>query len=646
MGGAPDGLVPELSSEIGLDLESLRGAYQTGATQPSEVVRAVLARIDRAPPEIWIHRIDGAQLVAAARAVEQRAKQGARLPLFGIPFAVKDNIDVAELPTTAACPAYRYVAKESATVVGRLIDAGAILVGKTNMDQLATGLVGVRSPYGIPRNPFDDRFISGGSSSGSAVAVARGLVSFALGTDTAGSGRVPAAFTNTVGLKPSAGLFSTAGVVPACRSLDCVSIFALTVHDAAEVGDLAAGYDARDRYSRRQADGFSFAADAPPRAFRFGVPQQAQREFFGDEEARRLFEAAVERLTALGGRPVAVDLRPFLQAAELLYDGPWIAERLAPFRALLEQPEALLPVIRDILSEGDRFSAVALFDGLHGLAGLRRTVEVALAEIEFLLVPTTPTIYTVDQIRADPRRLNARLGLYTNFVNLLRLCALAVPNGFRADGLPSGITLIGPSDRDARLTAFGAAYQRAAAGTMGATGRELPTRSKAGAATVHAATAAAATAATTAGLAGAGAAGAAPPPLRVAVVGAHLAGQPLNHQLTDLGARLVRTANTSAGYRLFALPGTTPPKPGLVRVAPDPTTAGPGGTSIEIEVWELDSDRFGEFFARVPAPLCLGTIELADGDRVAGFLCEWHATIGARDISSFGGWRRFLASGA
>jgi len=610
-----------VSDDLDLDLASLAKAYRSGATTPAAVADKLAARADRAAPEIWIHRVPRSDLIAAARAVEARAQQAGTdreraLPLYGIPFAVKDNIDVAGLPTTAACPAYGYVAQASATVVQRLTDAGALVIGKTNMDQLATGLVGVRSPYGIPRNPFDARYITGGSSSGSAVAVAAGLASFALGTDTAGSGRVPAAFNNLVGLKPSGGLFSTHGVVPACRSLDCVSIFALTVEDACRVASTITAVDPADPLSRAAAARFDWSSVEAPRAFRFAIPREEDLSFFGDAEAERLFAAALDRWRALGGTPVPIDFAPFFETARLLYDGPWIAERLAPFRDLLAKPDALLPVIREILSEGERVSGVDVFRGLAALDRLRAQVRAVLAGVAFLLVPSTPTIYTVDEVLARPRELNARLGVYTNFVNLLGLCGLAVPNGFRADGLPSGVTLIGLPDRDATLAAYGAAHQNALAGPLGATGRRPAS-----------------------GAGNAAAVAAAAPELLVAVVGAHLSGQALNYQLTEVGARLVRTCRTAPRYRLYALPGTTPPKPGLLRV---PAEA--DGAAIEVEVWRMDRARFGDFYARVPPPLCFGTIELEDGTGVSGFLCEAHATTGARDISTLGGWRSYLAS--
>ncbi len=614
--------------DLDLDLASLTEAYRSGATTPVAVAEKIAARADRAASEIWIHRVPRAELIAAARAIEARAQEmgDARersLPLYGIPFAVKDNIDVAGLPTTAACPAYSYVAQASATVVQRLTDAGALVVGKTNMDQLATGLVGVRSPYGIPRNAFDARYISGGSSSGSAVAVAVGLASFALGTDTAGSGRVPAAFNNLVGLKPSGGLFSTHRVVPACRSLDCVSIFALTVEDACRVASTLTAVDPADPLSRAVAARFDWSIAAAPNAFRFAIPREGDLNFFGDSESQRRFAEALDRWRALGGTAVPVDFSPFFETARLLYDGPWIAERLAPFRELLAKPDALLPVIRDILSEGERITGVDVFRGLAALDQLRAQARAVLSGVDFLLVPSTPTIYTVDEVLARPRELNARLGLYTNFVNLLQLCGLAVPSGFREDGLPSGITLIGLPDRDATLATFGAAYQRALAGPLGASGgRPTPVAASASAAPVPAAS-----------------------EMLVAVVGAHLSGQPLNWQLTELGARLLRTCRTAPRYRLYALPGTTPPKPGLLRVAASSGGA-PAGSAIEVEVWRMERARFGDFYARVPPPLCFGTIELEDGTSVSGFLCEAHATAGARDISALGGWRNYLASSA
>jgi allophanate hydrolase len=591
----------------------LRAAYQSHALTPTQLV-AQLPASDEAG--IFIHRVSREDLLRAAAALEARAARGEAMPLYGIPFAVKDNIDVAGLPTTAACPDFAYTPSTSAPVVERLLAAGALLVGKTNLDQFATGLVGTRSPYGVPANPFDERYITGGSSSGSAAAVARGLVAFALGTDTAGSGRVPAAFTNLVGYKPSGGLFSTRGVVPACRSLDCVSIFALTVEDTREVASLIAAYDAEDAYSRPEASGFIYGAAAPA-AFRFAVPRAADLEFFGDDAAAAAFAQAIERVRALGGVGEEVDFAPFLETAALLYDGPWIAERLGPLEKFVQtHPQAILPVTLDILREGAQRRATEAFLGQHRLAALRQIARALYRRVDTLVVPTTPTIYRQDQVAAEPRLLNARLGRYVNFVNLLEMAGVAVPNGFRPDGLPTGITFLGPWGSDARLLALAAAYHRALGGPLGASGRP---RIEAKVVEDN----------RSADL------------VRLAVVGAHLSGEPLNHQLTDRGARLQRTTRTAPQYRLFALPGTTPPKPGLLRLPP-----GEAGSAIEVEVWDLPRAALGAFFAGVVAPLTLGTLVLEDGEAVVGFLCESYATQGATDISRHGGWRAYRRASA
>ena len=616
---SPDDRTASAEDVLRLDIVSLARGYDEGTTTPEAVISELLRRIEaRGADGVWITVAPRATLVAAAHAVERRRAAGEHLPLYGIPFAVKDNIDVAGLPTTAACPAFAYTPSVHARVVARLIDAGAIPIGKTNLDQFATGLVGVRSPYGIPRNPFDPSFITGGSSSGSAVAVAVGLCSFALGTDTAGSGRVPAAFNNIVGLKPSRGVLSTTGVVPACRSLDCVSVFALTCGDAARVAEVAAGYDADDPYARPDAGAFSFAPQPTPPHFRFALPDEASLDFRGDERARGAFEAALAKLAGLGGEATPVDFTPFRTAAALLYDGPFVAQRLeAAGRLLAEQPDALLPPIRAILEGATRCTAQAAFDAEARLQLLRRQARATLAGFAFLLVPSAPTIYRIDEVEAEPLALNATLGTYVNFVNLLDLTGLAVPGGFRDDGLPAGVTLIGVPGTEGQLAGFGARLHVETSKRLGATTHALP-------------------------IAPAGdiaAAVPAPELLTIAVVGAHLSGQPLNHQLTERGARFVRATQTAPVYRLFALPATTPPKPGLVRA----TAAQPAG-AIEVELWALSPAAFGDFVARVPAPLCIGSVELADGTRVSGFLCEPRAIEGARDITSFAGWRAFLAA--
>jgi allophanate hydrolase len=596
---------------LSLDLSTLTAAYGTGRLTPVDVAHDVLARIRAAGDDkVWISRVAEPDVLARAEALA--ALDGAaraRLPLYGIPFAIKDNIDAAGLPTTAACPAFAYTAERDATCVARLREAGALLIGKTNLDQFATGLVGVRSPYGTPRNPAAPGYVPGGSSSGSAAAVSAGLVSFALGTDTAGSGRVPAGFNNIVGLKPTRGAISTAGVVPACRSLDCVSIFALTADDALAVLRIAAAADAADPYSRRAEIG---AVARPPR-FRFAVPRAAQREFFGDGAARAAFDVSIERLTAMGGTAVEFDYAPFLDVAKLLYEGPWVAERTVVVRDLLARaPEALHPVTRKIIEGGIRFTAIDAFEGAYRLEALRAATRPVWNDADILVVPTSGTIYTVAEVEADPIRLNANLGHYTNFVNFLDLAAIAVPAGFRPaggpkGGTPLGVTLIAPAFSEGLLTAFGAELHARAGVSMGATGVPLPARAPAPAAL--------------------------PATIDVAVVGAHLSGEPLNPQLTAIGARLARSTRTAPCYRLYALPGE-PARPGLVRVAE-------GGTAIECEVWSVPAARFGGFVAGIPAPLGIGKVMLDDGSSVCGFICEGLGVSGARDITEFGGWRAY-----
>ncbi|MEK6709223.1 MAG: allophanate hydrolase [Nitrospinota bacterium] len=469
---------PETGS---LDFSTLRSLYGSGALKPGEVLRAVLARIARqGDDKVWISRPPDAEVLRRAGELEARLSQRgaqralAELPLLGLPFAVKDNIDAAGLPTTAACPAYAYLPRRTATAVERLLAAGAVLVGKTNLDQFATGLVGVRSPYGTPRNPFDGRYIPGGSSSGSGVAVSAGLVSFALGTDTAGSGRVPAGFLNVVGLKPTRGLVSATGVVPACRSLDCVSVLALTVPDALGALRVMAGEDPEDPYSRPAPAG-CFETAAPLRGLRVGVPRPDQRDFFGDREAGRLFASGVQRLAELGPRVTEVDFEPFRETAELLYGGPWVAERLAAIEAFLaKSPEALHPVTREIIEGGRRYSAADAFRAMYRLEALRRRTAPCWREMDALAVPTSGTIYTAAEVEADPIRTNTNLGRYTNFANLLDLSAIAVPNGMDGRGLPGGITFLAPAFREGLLCALGEAFQRAGGLPLGAGANPIP----------------------------------------------------------------------------------------------------------------------------------------------------------------------------
>jgi allophanate hydrolase len=587
-----------MNSAFDLGVHALRTRYRQGSLTPRATIDEVLARIAAAGDDkVWISRVPDADLRGAADALEARRGEIDSLPLYGIPFAVKDNIDVAGLPTTAACPGYAYQAKSSAKVVQQLVGAGAIVVGKTNLDQFATGLVGVRSPYGVARNPFNGDYIPGGSSSGSAVAVSSGLVSFSLGSDTAGSGRVPAGFNNIVGWKPTPGVLATDGVVPACASLDCVSVFALSCIDA----DLV-----------RRALVPPFPLTAFDRDFRFGVPRPL--EFFGDAAYAALYVQAVERLKAMGGTAVEFDYTPFAEAAQLLYAGPWVAERTAAVGDFIERagPEARVwPTTRDIILGGRKYSAVDAFEGQYKLNTLRARAEAFLPEVNFLALPTAGTIYTVADLEREPLRFNSNLGHYTNFVNFFGLCGLSLPFGFRPDGLPFGMTLIGHAYHDFELLEFGARWQRAVPLPLGKTSSMLPLPAADPGVTEHR--------------------------IPVAVVGAHMKELPLNGQLTELGGRFERATQTAAHYRLYALTGGPPQRPGLLRAAE-------GGAAIDLEVWSLPTGAFGSFVAAIPAPLGIGTIELADGSTVQGFVCEAYATATARDITAFGGWRAYLKS--
>ncbi|WP_395714427.1 allophanate hydrolase [Reyranella sp.] len=589
---------------LDLGLHALRNAYRAGTLDVARMIEEVLKRIAvSGDDKVWIARAPDVALRAAAHRLDAHRSELERLPLYGVPFAVKDNIDVAGLPTTAACPGFAYEPGESAATVQRLVDAGAIVVGKTNLDQFATGLVGVRSPYGVPRNPFDPSFVPGGSSSGSAVAVAAGLVSFSLGTDTAGSGRVPAGFNNIVGLKPTPGLLSTAGVVPACQSLDCVSVFALSCADA-------------DVVLKVLAEPHACTSTGPGigRHFRYGVLRARDAEFFGDEAYGALYSQAIARLEAMGGTPVQFDYAPFREAAQLLYGGPWVAERTAAVGAFIEAADdgaEVWPVTRDIVLGGRDYSAVDVFEGQYELAELKARAQAEMAGLDFLALPTAGTIYRVADLEREPVLFNAHLGHYTNFVNFFGLSALALPAGFRPDGMPFGVTLVGRPRAERALLAFGARWQRAVPLPLGRTTSRLP------------------------------------PPgddpvvaedrIPVAVVGAHMSGLPLNGQLVELGGRLESAGSTAPLYRFYALPDGPPQRPGLLRVAE-------GGAAIELEVWSLPATAVGAFLRKIPAPLGLGTVSLADGSTVTGFLCESHATAGARDITALGGWRAYLKS--
>ncbi len=597
-----------------MDIASLENAYRNGTLKPAETVARVYDEIARTGERpVWITLVPREENLARARSLEADASSRS-LPLYGIPFAVKDNFDVEGMPTTAACPTFSHVAAQTATVVNKLLDAGAILIGKTNMDQFATGLVGTRTPYGICSSVFDPKYISGGSSSGSAVAVASGLVSFSLGTDTAGSGRVPAAFNNIVGLKPTRGLLSTHGLLPACRTLDCVSIFAETCADASRVFAVARGFDEADSYSRTATPGEGAAPWSATAEFRFGTLEPQSLEFFGDDAAAAQYSAAILALKALGGTPVEFDYEPFARAASLLYKGPWVAERLAALRDFLStDPEGVDPTVSAIVRGGADYTAVDTFEAAYTLEALRRETESVWQKADLLLLPTAPTHYTIEQVLASPFNLNANLGRYTNFVNLLDLAAVAIPAGFKPNGLPFGVSLIGRAFTDDGLLRVADRLHRSLATTLGGSAREL--------ATAPALQALAAPSGC----------------ILMAVVGAHLNGQPLNWQLTQRKARLVTSTRTTGDYRLYALANTTPPKPGLV-YAP-----GFAGNGIEVEVWAMPEDTVGSFLNGIPPPLALGTIRLADGSQVKGFLCEPAGIDGALEITHLGGWRNFLS---
>jgi allophanate hydrolase len=594
-----------------LDIASLRAAFADGSLDPVGLAEIIAERMAASPdPAIFITPVSRADLVAAARALMAAHPEPNSLPLWGLPFAVKDNIDVAGLPTTAACPAFAYTPERDAEVVARLKAAGALVTGKTNLDQFATGLNGTRSPYGAPRSVFNADYVSGGSSSGSAVAVAAGLACFSLGTDTAGSGRVPAAFNNLVGIKPTPGALSTTGLVPACRSLDCITLFASTVGDGIAVRRIAEGFDPADPYSRPVVP-----HPLPAAGLRFGVLAPAEREFYGDAETAALYDAAIARLERLGGVAVPFDYAPFREIAALLYDGPWVAERLAAIEAFhADHAAAMDPSVRAITESARGYSAVDAFRGRYAFEALKRRTDTILAEIDVLLLPTAPTTYSVAEMAAEPIVRNSHFGRYTNFANLLGMAAIAVPAGFRRDGLPAGVMLVGPGFSDEALAPWADALHRALGAGMGVDrDRALPEESRVAPAT----------------------SGQVP----LVVVGAHLTGLPLNHQLHDLGATFLRATRTAPDYRLYALAGTVPPKPGLVR---EPGFEGPG---LEVEVWGLDPAAFGRFTAAIPAPLGIGKIALADGEPVSGFLCEAHAVAGAPEITHHGGWRAYLAAG-
>ncbi len=587
-----------MSTFTRLSASAIAQGVNSGATTALAVIEDAILRLaayDAHQPQVWISRASPEALRAAAAAIDARVAAGEHLPLAGVPYAAKDNIDVAGMETTAACPAFAYQPERSAAVIERLEAAGAICVGKTNLDQFATGLVGTRSPYGIPRNAYHRDYVSGGSSSGSAVATAAGLVAFGLGTDTAGSGRVPAAFNHLVGLKPSKGRWSTRGLVPACRTLDCITVFTDRLDDAALVDEVLAGFDAEDAFSRPRAD-------VPLTGRRIGVPRRDQRQFFGDVQSEHLYEVALAAL-AQEAELVEIDIAPLLEAAQLLYGGPWVAERTTAVAALLKSnPLTIDPTVREVIAPGATMLATELWNGIYRLAELARGAEGLWGKVDALAFPTTGTTYRVAELLEAPVGLNSNLGLYTNFVNLLDMAAIAVPAGARSNNTGFGITFIGPAHSDKALIALAQTYLASA---------DLPPL----------------------------------PPLdlgdhmdtvKLAVVGAHLEGMPLHWQLTSRNANFVGAFTTAPNYRLYAMADSVPPKPALVHAEE--------GAGIALEVYELDMASFGSFVAEVPPPLAIGTVTLADGSSVKGFVAEPRALAGAEDITHLGGWRAYIAS--
>ena len=589
------------------DIKSLRQAYLDGIT-PQEVIIEVYRRIVEAgDPGIFIHQIAQGDVLAQIDDLGERDFDAK--PLWGIPFVIKDNIDVAGLPTTAGCPDFSYIPEETAYVVSCLLEAGALLIGKTNLDQFATGLVGVRTPYPAPKNALDPEIVPGGSSSGSAVAVAHGLVSFSLGTDTAGSGRVPAALNGIVGLKPTLGMISNTGVVPACRTLDTVSIFATNVPDAHEVFQVAANYDDQDAYSREFPEP---RLALPPKRFVVGVPNLNSREFFGDTDQENSFQSSLDELKSLGAEIKEIDFMPFFNVAELLYEGAWVAERYSVVEDFLkETPETLHPVFKQIVEQAEDFSSADVFRGFYRLQDLKRETASVLSQLDTLCVPSIPTFYTCADLEGDPIGPNSKLGTYTNFVNLLDLCGISVPVSTRDDGRPGGVTLLAMAGEDALIGAIACSLQQQCCPPVGATTWELPLQSLPE---------------TFGGS----------EEIKIAAVGAHMSGLPLNHQITDLGGRFLKSTKTDSHYKLYRLVGGPPERPGLVR--------DPSGSSIELEIWTMPTSKFGEFMEQIPSPLGIGTLTLETGETVKGFICEASEITEAEDITSFGGWRGYLNS--
>ncbi len=598
---------------MNLSIAYLHDAYKNKTLTPEQLLKGICQDCEQfVDHNIWIHLLSQQELQPYLDNLLTKSIEES--PLYGIPFAIKDNIDLAGIPTTAACQAFSYTPEKSAFVVEQLINAGAIPVGKANMDQFATGLVGTRSPapWGACKNAFNKDYISGGSSSGSSVSVALGLVSFSLGTDTAGSGRVPASFNNLTGLKPSKGLLSMSGVVPACRSLDCVSIFALTTDDADTVFEQAVVYDVNDQYARENPfsnNGRQYGLPTGP--FTFAVPKPDQLEYFGNDSAQKLFDKSVSAMQALGGEKYELDFTPFLQAAKLLYEGPWVAERYVAIENIISnQPEELLPVIRTIIGSAENKKATDAFKAEYSMQKHRSQAKRLLADVDFLMTPTAGTVYTIEEVNADPIKLNSNLGYYTNFMNLLDCASVAVPAGFLDNGLPWGISLVSTCMQDRKLLSFANRWQQHLQLSPGKLDQDLPVSQ-----------------ATEISFSDT---------ILVIVCGTHLDGLALNWQLRERGAVFLEKTLTSESYRMYLIEGP-PQRPGLMR---DEAS----GTAIEIEIWRIPAAEFGSFVAGIPSPLGIGKVETADHRWLPGFICEACAVEKANEISVYGGWREYLRS--
>jgi len=599
-----------MNHPVDMTLAGVRARYEAGLT-PAQLMQELRNKaLEFDSYNVFIRLLNETELAPYLERLSQMDKSSC--PLWGIPFVMKDNIDLAGIPTTAACEAFTYTPDQSAVVVQQLINLGALPVGKANLDQFATGLNGTRSPWGACGNSFDPSLVSGGSSSGSAVSVALGLASFSLGTDTAGSGRIPACFNNLVGVKPSRGLLSASGVVPACRSLDCVSIFALHCDDANTVLAAAEGHDELDGYSRHNPyDNQQHTYGRYKGALALGIVADEQLKFFGDKHYEAAYQSTIATLRDSGITLVEIDYSPFDEAARLLYEGPWVSERyVATLPLIKENPEAMFPVVRDIISGGETPSAAELFKAQYRLQDLRKRCAAIVDSVDALLTPTAGALFTIKQMLDKPVQHNSELGYYMNFVNLLDMAAIAVPTSFTDNGLPFGITLSAPAFSDRRLLSIANRIHEAADVSLGATGLTKPAQSNA--------------VATRTDL------------MPLVVCGAHLQGLPLNHQLVERGATLLEKTQTKDCYRLYALESGTVKRPALIRVDNE-------GAAIDVEVWQIPTVEVGSFLANVPAPLGLGRVQLSDGRELTGFIAEPAALTGAKDITALGGWRAYVA---